>query len=86
MRMRAAGEVSFELTKVVSTNDSVEWMAYYNGNTAPPPEGTKIEVDRIDPTPGAKSTGRIEASIPGVKEGDELQVDGSFEVVGCGRE
>jgi hypothetical protein len=86
MRSLAAGEVSFELTRTTWGDGSTQWMAYYAANTEPAPEGTEIEVDRIDPTQGATSTGRIEARLRGFKESDELRVAGTFETIGCGGE
>jgi hypothetical protein len=86
MRSIASGEVSFELTRTTWGDGSTQWMAYYDGNTEPAPEGTEVEVDQIDPTEGATSTGRIKALLRGFKEGDELQVDGNFSAIGCGGE
>jgi len=83
MRSRASGEVSFELTRNTWADGSVQWMAYYNGNTAPAPEGSEVEAE-IDPAQGATSTGRIKVSFQGFKDDDVLEVDGTFAAVGCG--
>jgi len=83
MRVRAAGEVSFELTRNTSSGGRFQWMAYYNGNTAPASDGSEFVV-QIDPTRGATSTGTIKARLEGVREGDELQVGGTFKAIGCG--
>lgn len=84
MRNLAAGEVSFELTRTTWDDTTSQWMAYYHGNTEPAPEGTEVEADKIDSTVGATTTGRIKALLQGFKEGDKLQVDGTFKAMGCG--
>jgi hypothetical protein len=83
-RRLASGEVSFELTGNTSSDGETRWMVYYAGFTTNAPEGTEIEVDQLDPAVGAKSAGRVKALLEGARDGDTLQVDGTFEAIGCG--
>lgn len=85
-RRLASGEVSFTLTRSTWADGTSDWMVYYGGFTTNAPEGTEIEIDQLDATEGARSSGRIKAVLEGAREGDEIRIDGTFEAIGCGAE